>query len=725
MKVIIEGYAYRSEAVREVLRELSPLENVEGEISVNYVGYYYNPQLRDCVFLLPKVLVDERNRVFSRHDPHDIVDVEKSTVLSAEERGFIYEFAVWIYRAIEVYHRRQPESNIIYHRHLAEMGKGRRKLSNTYLDILLALLRFQQDHQHFFTTVLRNLHSGYNKINWRRTIARTTAWMEQGAPLYLHPVNKQRRVNTDEELLVIYYSILHHLHETYGFPQPETPGYELIRGRKFEQYVKGYGTRRLKQIKYRYFSDIQLQLWELCYAFFDRSHRIHVVGEQREYLLAKNFNIVFEAIIDELVGDSNVPRGLKEQGDGKRVDHIYSYQSLTHNHDDARSVYYIGDSKYYKLGNEVSQESVYKQFTYARNVIQWNLNLFLDDRKEDAQLRQATPKYRDDQTEGYNIVPNFFISAKMNEALSYADTVEASARGSNVFVSRHFENRLFDRDTLLVCHYDVNFLYVVSLYARENAQQKARWKTKVRALFRQRIQEELEARYAFYAMVPKSNTNHEAYLKEHFQELLGKVYRPFAHPQCLSLALDQEDSAANAQLLEKLRKDYHVVACPIGTSPETVLGDKMPHDTTDTARAQAPMRNGILMVMMEQYQDRSKKFLEQGALAIGLKMTRESMEILENLHDIGHVLFHHRNDTETHLFAVKGQCVMRTQDEVKADTTRYANVRKAELYVAVDIDSAHELDSTALCVSLQPARNNSVRYDPQFSTFEALTAKEE
>ena len=86
-------------------------------------------------------------------------------------------------------------------------------------------------------------------------------------------------------------------------------------------------------------------------------------------------------------------------------------------------------------------------------------------------------------TEGYNVIPNFFISAKMDEGLSYADRVDETKRPQSYFVSRQFENRLFDRDTLLVFHYDVNFLYVVSLYARDNAGQKAAWKNKAREIF--------------------------------------------------------------------------------------------------------------------------------------------------------------------------------------------------------------------------------------------------
>lgn len=706
MRVIIEGYCYQASAVRDVLHELSSLENVGGEISVGYVGYYYNPQLRDCVFILPKVLVNEENKVFSRLDPHDIIDLDNCTELSSEERSFIYEFAVWIYRAIEVFNKSNPNSGIVLHRKIAEMGKGKRVLSNTFLDILLSLLRFNKEHYSFFTTILRNLHSGYNKINWTRTISRSTAWVQNDVPVYLNPVNKKRQINTDEELIIIYFSILNHISETYGFPVDITLGFELIKGRKFEHYLKGYGKRRLQQIKYRYFSDIQLRLWEMCYAFFDKAHQIHIVAEQREYLLVKNFNIVFEAIIDELIGDKEPPRGLKDQDDGKRVDHIYSYRNLTNNEED-KPIYYIGDSKYYKIGNKISDESVYKQFTYARNVIQWNLNLFLDNSEEDAALRKEHPIYRDEQTEGYNIVPNFFISAKMDEKLSYADNVSTTNRENNTFLSRHFENRLFDRDTLLVYHYDVNFLYVVSLYARENAHQKAQWKQKVRELFREKIQEALKEKYAFYAMAPKPGVNHEKYLRENFQELLGKVYRPFDDTNYLSLALDKQKESENKDLLDKLQKDYYVVECPLGKNPTSVLSGEKAQNSYEAIHG----RKGVLMVMMEKYATKSANF-SHGKLAVAIKMTVESMDIVENLSNIGYVLFHHRSDNDQHLFSVKGTCTIKATGELEDD--RYKNIGNKELYISVDIDTT-ELSSGNLHASKIKPASKETRYDAQFA----------
>ena len=354
----------------------------------------------------------------------DIINLDANNPFTQQEKNFIYEFAVWIYRAIVVFHNdKRNNTSIVYHKKIAQAGKGSRHLSNTFLDILLSLIRFNKENQNFFFYVLRNLHAGFNKINWTKTIATTNAIIQDGNAVYLNPINKKRLINFDEELLVIYFSILNYISEYYGFSVSINCNFQLITGKRFLTYLHGMGKVRLRQIKYKYFSDKALQLWDLCYAFFDNARQIYVNTEQKEYLLVKNFNIVFESIIDELIGDRNIPAGLKEQDDGKRVDHMYSYQGLTTNEED-KPIYYIGDSKYYKRNNNIGKESVYKQFTYARNVIQWNLNLFMNDDRDDKELQYDkknfgnVPKLRDDVTEGYNIIPNFFISAKLNEELS-------------------------------------------------------------------------------------------------------------------------------------------------------------------------------------------------------------------------------------------------------------------------------------------------------------------
>ena len=585
MRIIIEGYKYKAADVKDVLQGIDALENVEGSVIVNYVGYYYNSHINDCVFILPKVLletVDKKDLVFGKHSPEEIINLDANNPLSREESDFIYEFAVWIYRTIVVFKDANKNSDIVYHKKIAQPGKGSRRLSNTFLDILLEIIRFNRENQNFFFFILRNIHSGYNKINWNRTISSTNAIIQDQNPVYLNPVNKKRQINFDEELLIIFFSILNYIGDFYGFPKNIDCNFDLITGKQFETWLNGLGKTRLLQIKYKYFSDKALELWDLCYAFFDNARQIRINKEQKEYLLVKNFNIVFEAIIDELIGDKNIPAGLKEQEDGKMVDHIYTYKNLTNNEDE-KPIYYIGDSKYYKRGNSVGKESVYKQFTYARNVIQWNLNLFMNDDSNDENLQNDKKKFenkvlklRDDVTEGYNIIPNFFISAKLNDGLDYNDTIDLTGKDRKHFVNRQFENRLFDRDTLLVCHYDVNFLYVVSLYARNNTLQKSEWKNKVREMFRTEIQKMLEEKYRFYAMTPREGVDAEQFVKENFQQLLGKIFTPYnieGPQQYYSLALDNDPKfeSENDLVLALLEPGFYYKECKLGDNPAKLL----------------------------------------------------------------------------------------------------------------------------------------------------------
>ena len=716
MRLLIEEYQYNVSDVKESLSGLDALENIDHLVSMNYVGYFYNPTIGDCVFILPKVLMNQENLVFGHLKPEEILDFDNAVGVSSVERNFIYEFAVWIYRAITVFNKSKCDNDIVYHRQVTQMGGNRRHQSQTFLDVLLSLVRFNRENQDFFMFTMKNLRSGLNKINWTRTIAHSAAIVQDGSPVYISPVNKKRQINFDEELLVIFFSTLNYISETYGFPVSITLGFELIRGKRFEQLLDGQGKVRLRQIKYKYFSDKALQIWDLCYAFFDKAYQIRINADQKEYLLVKNFNIVFEAIIDELIGDRNIPVGLKEQYDGKRVDHMYSWQGLIEN--DEKPIYYIGDSKYYKLGNDVGKESVYKQYTYARNVIQWNLDLFMDGKQKPSDV-----KLRDDVTEGYNVIPNFFISAKMDSGLSYADRVDETERRHSYFVSRQFENRLFDRDTLLVFHYDVNFLYVVSLYARDNAGQKAVWKNKVREIFREKIQDILSKQYEFYAMRQHPGVDGVGYIREHFKQLLGKVYTPFEDKGIYSLALEDPSAVPedrrcdvareNAAVLESLRKAFYVEACELGRNPEEVL----PPSDGAVPMVVTSGKDGVLMVMMENFGAKASRFLSDGRIAVGLKYSRESMEIAEHIGEIGYVMFHNRRRDGQHLFAVKSCSGVIGQEAI--DDSVYRNVGTCEIYLVVEFDGEQEVDSSELdCARVECTPKT--RYDAQFARWERL-----
>lgn len=581
MLLFIEDYPYKldtivrdGKSIRDILKDVVSVPMKEEIASFGYVGYCYSKAAKDVVFFLPKVVLtgeqDESNEsdtIFGA-SPQSIIDFDNETIKNrfTEQQGkdykeFLSTLAIWIYRTITIY-KETNNDNILESKEHQTESRGKKQKHNTLLDVIIALRDFNRNNQDYFTFIAKNLHSGYEKIHWSKTISRTQAIIQKGVPVYTSPINKRKVINFDEELLVIYFSILKYISQTHGFTFDINLNYNLISYSKLKSlYIdKKMGCRRLNQIKYKYFSDKDLRIWDLCYAFFDREYEIAMNRHAEDYLLAKNFEHIFEVMIDELISDKNhrqLPEELSRQKDGKLVDHIFIGNGIIEQSDvPSELTYYIGDSKYYKrLPNDktyVGEKSIYKQYTYARNVIQWNMNLFLGlDNKLDY---EEQPVLRDELTEGYNPIPNFFISARIpfesdDEKQKYLSFDESSlkAQPNGVKLNRQFENRLFDRDTLLLCHYDVNFLYIVSLYGRKNKNKQSAWRSYVRNEFRTKIQSTLNDLYEFRTLQPKEGMDCYGYIKRNFHQLNGKIYRPHKNSNYLILALMKREA-------EKYRK---------------------------------------------------------------------------------------------------------------------------------------------------------------------------
>ena len=567
MLLFIEGYPYNLNdivkdnlTIREILKDVVSVPVKEVRYAFEYVGYCYSKAAKDVIFFLPKVVLtgetnEERgdDTIFGA-SPQEIIDFESNTVKAKfteegckEYKEFLSTLSIWIYRTISVY-KQSHNDNILESKEYQSESRGRKQKHNTLLDVIIALRDFNRNNQDDFTFVAKNVHSGYNKINWNKTITSSQAVIHNGSPVYIEPMNRKKVVNFDEELLVIYFSILNYIRETHGFSFEINVQYPLINYDKLKKsYIeRNFGCRRLKQIKYKYFSDKALRIWDLCYAFFDREYKIAMNRQVEDFLLAKDFEHIFEVMIDALVsGDDkqNLPKELTEQRDGKLVDHMFIGQGLIEQSDlTSELTYYIGDSKYYKRSKndrtQLGDKSIYKQYTYARNVIQWNINLFLD-----GEVNGEYPQLRDSLTEGYNPIPNFFISARIpnkktggSKFLSFDDK-ELKAQDGGVQLNRQFENRLFDRDTLLLCHYDVNFLYIVSLYGRNNKSAQSAWREYVRKEFRSKIQNTLNRLYTFRTLQPRDGMDCYQFIQNNFQQLNGKLYRPKADCNYLILAL--------------------------------------------------------------------------------------------------------------------------------------------------------------------------------------------
>ena len=764
MLLFIEGYPYNLNAivkdglsVRDILKDVVSVPVKEEYYAFGYVGYCYSKAAKDVIFFLPKVvLTGERNEengddtIFGAA-PHDIIDFSSDSIIekfteegSKEYKEFLSTLSIWIYRTISVY-KETHNDNILESKEYQGESRGKKIKHNTLLDVIIALRDFNKDNQDYFTFIAKNVHTGVNKIQWQKTITSTNPIFLKGQPVYTDPVNRKKMVNFDEELLIIFFSILNYIKEEHGFSFYMNINYQLISHDKIKRsYIgKKYGCRRLKQIKYKYFSDKALRIWDLCYAFFDREYKISINRQAEDFLLAKDFDHIFEVMIDTLIGgeDKNkLPKELTEQRDGKMVDHMFIGQGLIEQSNlPAELTYYIGDSKYYKRSKNdtvvLGDKSIYKQYTYAKNVIQWNMNLFLDDSDDGEQ-----PQLRDALTEGYNPIPNFFISARIpnkkegSKFLSF-DDAQLVEQANGVQFNRQFENRLFDRDTLLLCHYDVNFLYIVSLYGRANKSKQATWRDYVRKNFRQKIQETFNKLYTFRTIQPRAGKDCYQFLKENFSQLNGKLYRSKSNKNYLVLALMRGDDdskalwqslslrqasiekeiAENDSIITNLQSHFYV--SDAFTLDEELLIDDLPNVGTLEPLTEESKKQGVLMVMMENYEAKRPKFLPAGKIAIGIKYTRDGIEIAENLQSIGYVLFHTRKIEGLHLFHAKNIRLVKSVDELPSDI--YRNIQTTEMYALVDIDNAEELDSSNINAA-KKAYTRETRYDAQYSLINDL-----
>ncbi len=510
MKILFEDYHYGPRDIpQDILkaRGITSTKLQNGEVKLGCVGYYHDVASAETIFILPKVFM-EKGSAFGQYIPRSLRSLsEENKQISPQVRTSLFDISVQLYQAIALYNERKELNTITSKQTLARVTGCRGEMESTLLDHILALLRFAKEHQSLFIRITTIMHSGRNRIHWIKTIRSTSPVFRDKKPYYLECKTKEKAVNYEEELICLFYSTLDYLGATYHFPVTRNLNYETERPDRIADLIRsGKGTRRLRKIRGQYFADELVQLWDLLYAFYKRAEDMAQKKEQNEYLLVRNFNNVFEDMIDCLIGDSSLPSGLKRQKDGKIIDHIYRDRSLIEGGD----IYFIADSKYYKDDNEVKDVSLYKQFTYAKNVIQHNI-----------EHPDLTLRYRDEVTEGYSLTPNFFIRAYCHENLSYS---EVGLKQESTNESWHFKNRLFDRDTLLVLTYSINFLYVLSSYVQSRGSSRGT-NYALRATFRKDVIEAFKERYDFYEVKLPQGDSSKEFVKRNFRELIGKIYQ--------------------------------------------------------------------------------------------------------------------------------------------------------------------------------------------------------
>ena len=548
----------------------------KGLCKLDGVGYLYNANCKyvekgqkekdpsdKIVFVLPKVFLDESGKkAFGQEilaDRNFRFDIESKEV----PKEFLSNLSLWVCSSIGKYRQSSPDDRDIDIPAAPDAHNFSSKATPTLIDVMNAMKLFYAENQNLFVFTAKNKHRGNNRIDWRRTVSRTQPFLQGGTPIYMDLENKKKVIDVDDRLLVLYFSAMHYIEEIFSFKMPRSEFYAPMRTNEFRRLLGHRGLVELRRIKHKYFADKFLKLYNIVKAFFEWGGNFSANDYSSEYLLTSKYNNVFEAMIDKLVGDQ-VPdiEKQKHNKDGKIIDHLYKEESLVFasgTNDDL--IWHIGDSKYYKEDNDLDPKSIAKQYTYAKNIVQ---NFFTHDYVEketdkdadNAKLHEEDIhkgiRYRDPLTEGYSITPNFFIRGfvpKYEDDEQYDDPYFSKKDGTKDPIklgedmwgnrNRHFRNRLFDRDTLLLQVYDINFLYVLKAFTSKHSSLRDEFKREARNKFRENFLELLNDKYVFWAVWLKNGLSEKDFVDQHFRILAGKAFKPKGL-KCLIIALEKE-----------------------------------------------------------------------------------------------------------------------------------------------------------------------------------------
>jgi len=542
MKILIEGESYPLETLEYLFHsgqyysEQGPCGSIQG------VGYYHSYKTNELVYMLPKVFMKDRNQTIFGYSPERLLKIENVLNLrNSDEYRWIRQISVFFYNSLIEFRKRAKGSQLLNRSESFELSTNIGMAEYSYLDILLSFVNYYKKNTNYILFTYKNQRSGNpTKVKWEKTVRKNIPSLMSGqVPIYTQYTSKKKHVNPEEMLLTYFFSILNYFNEEHLLSLRLNIPYKVIKGARFKRLQKN-GLKKLRKLKHQYFNDHLRKIYRLCEIYFSSNDKASVRYNQYDYLFITGYNTVFENMIDKLFSDEiSVNWGdhlsisdLKNNPDGKIIDHLYRDISIT----DTSNIFYIGDSKYYKTDREANALSEYKQYTYAKNIIQFNIDLLNND-KNDINIR-----YRDKLTEGYNITPNFFIYGYLGD-LGNFDEPNLIKMGEPS-TSSHYRGRLFDRDTLFVHKYRINYLFVLKAYTAINKLKTQKFRMNARMSFRRDIIEFFNdsdrCKYLLYKC-KKDSTEIAEFVETNFRHFLGKCF--YNSDDELLLAVHEEDTS--------------------------------------------------------------------------------------------------------------------------------------------------------------------------------------
>lgn len=544
MRIFIEGEPYKLKTLKDTFGEKFYSSN--GLVgTIDNVGYYHSID-NEVIYLLPKVFINTKGLILNKYPKNLLAENKIDEVIeSLEELNWLKRFLIIFYKGLIEY-RERYSSTIQSKGDVLQLSTSLGENEYSFLDIVLSFVNFHKKNKNTILFIhKKQISAKHKKVNWGKTVRKSNPFVtNEGIPIYSELNVKKKYIDTEEELLCMFYSVLNHLKTEYNFSIQIDESYKIVKGMSYEKLVIN-APKILKQIRYKYFSDTLVKMFKLLELYFSKSNKVSIQNKNEDFIMVKYYHLIFEDMIDKLITSKidtkETSKGvslkkLKENKDGKIIDHLFEYDSLI---DRDESIFYIGDSKYYKTNNEVQENSVYKQFTYAKNVIQFNVDLLNENKQINNNIR-----YRDKITEGYNITPNFFIQGVVTDIFDFDDDRLAIDFDKGIKHSYHFKERIFDRDSLFVNHYSINFLFVLKSYTNKSSFELEKYREAIQAKFRFNFISYLKKQnlFKFYQSEFDSPGLLKEFVDKEFRSLTGRAYISKSNDKRLILAVNGSDT---------------------------------------------------------------------------------------------------------------------------------------------------------------------------------------
>ena len=227
MKILIEGAYYPISTLQNIFDDPKFYNQKGLEGKIISVGYYHSFEKNELIYMLPKVfMIDDVNSVFGK-TKEELIDLNSIKNIKHDlQYNWIRQSSLYFYNSLLEYRKRITDSQIVNKTERFELNTNLGDQEYSYLDLLLSFVNFyKKNKNHILYKHIEYNSNQAKKPKWAKTIRKSLPILTtDNSPIYVSIRNKKKTVNTEEELLTYFFSILENFNQDHKLNLRMGPG---------------------------------------------------------------------------------------------------------------------------------------------------------------------------------------------------------------------------------------------------------------------------------------------------------------------------------------------------------------------------------------------------------------------------------------------------------------------------------------------------------------------